>query len=302
MPNIQTKALLFLERLFQLDEYMAKFAESEGDKEKFAAFVYRMRKLDQKKPPRFYRRILRITDQKVQGFPMYIMAPQGEPTEKVVFYLHGGAYNVGPLIAQWVRMRELVEAAGCRVALLDYPMAPEYTCERTMEVTQAAFERLAVTFGAENLVVIGDSAGGGLALAIAMERKKRGLSLPSSLILISPWLDVSMSNPRIPDYEARDLSLDPLGLRVQGDFYRADLPGDHPWVSPKYGDMSGLPPIDLFIGMNEIFFPDCEEFYLKNRQADITFYPYEGMQHDWVMMPIPEGEQAMQQIISRLQG
>lgn len=300
MPKIQTRALLFIERLFQLDEYMARYVEAAGDKEKFAAFVYRMRKLDQKKPPRFYRRLLQVIDQKVRGFPMYVLTRKASHTNKIVLYLHGGGYNTGPLIAQWARMHELVEASGCRVAVLDYPKAPEYTCEHTMEVTQAAFERLAVAFGVENMTIIGDSAGGGLALALAMDRKKRGLSLPSRLILISPWLDVSMTNPRIADYEEKDLSLDPRGLRVQGDFYRDHLAADHPWVSPIYGDAAGLPPIDLFIGTHEIFFPDCQDFYEKNQQADIQFLSYEGMQHDWVMLPIPEGEQAMQEIIARL--
>jgi epsilon-lactone hydrolase len=300
MPNLPTKTLLFIERLFQLDEYMARYADAAGDKERFSRFVYRMRKLDQKKPPRLYRRLLQVVDQKVQGFPMYLLSSHEGHNGKVVLYLHGGAYNIGPMMPQWVRMHELVQAAHCRVAVLDYPMAPEYECERTMEVTLAAFERLAVTFGAHNIVIIGDSAGGGLALALTMERKVRGLSLPGRLILLSPWLDISMSNPRIPDFEEVDLSLDTVGLRVQGSFYCGSLPNNHPWVSPMFGDASGLPPIDLYAGKNETFFPDCQDFYEKNQQADICFHPYEGMQHDWVMLPIPEGEQVMQEIIARL--
>jgi len=296
MPNIPTRFVIWLGKLLRLDEFMARYAGAAEDRRKFDLYVQNMRRLDQKTPPKFYRKFLQISHEDVLGFPLYIMTGLHGKSDKVVLYFHGGGYSVGPLIPQWARMRDLVEASLCTVALLDYPKSPEYQCEKTLQVCMKAFDDLAARFGAENLILLGDSAGGGLALALSMRRKAEGLSLPSHLVLLSPWLDVSMSHPEIVDFEELDLSLDREGLRVQGNYYRGSLPEHHPWVSPIFGDMNGQPSMDVYVGTHELFYPDCRDFSEKNKDKGVTFHAYEGMQHDWMMMPIAEGDQTLAEV------
>ena len=300
MPNIPTRFIIWLEKIFRMDEFMSRYAGAAEDQEKFNQYVQRMRRLDQKMPPKFYRKFLQVTQQDIQGFPFYLMSGLHGKSEKVVLYLHGGAYTIGPLIPQWARMKDLIEASQCTVALLDYPKSPENQCEKTMQVCMAAFDELSMLYGAENIIMLGDSAGGGLALALSMNRQKLGMSLPARLILLSPWLDISMSNPDIPNYEELDLSLDIEGLRVQGANYRGNLPGTHPWVSPIYGDMSGQPVTDVYVGTHELFYPDCRDFSDKTKDLGVSLHVYQGMQHDWVMMPIAEADQALAEILDMI--
>ncbi|MBI9051232.1 MAG: alpha/beta hydrolase [Anaerolineaceae bacterium] len=298
MPSIPSRFIIWLEKIFRLDERMARYAGAADDRQKFDEYIQQMRRLDQKKPPRYLRKHLKINQQTVEDFPLFMMSsPQGR-SRKAVLYLHGGAYTIGPMIPQWARMRDLVEDTHCTVALLDYPKAPEHQCEQTLMVCMEAFDRLAMAFGADNVILMGDSAGGGLALALSMHRKVLAKSLPAHLILISPWLDVSMSNPQIPEYEALDLSLDPVGLRVQGGYYAGKLSCNDPRVSPMFGDMAGQPAMDVYVGTHELFYPDCRDFCTKYAAQDVTLHAYEEMQHDWVMMPIPEGNQAIKEIVS----
>ena len=231
---------------------------------------------------------------------MFLLSRHEGRNNKVLLFFHGGAYNIGPLMPQWVRMRDLVEKYHCTVALLDYPKSPDYQCDKTMEVCMEAYDRLSMAFGKDNISLIGDSAGGGLALALSMLRKARGKSLPQHLILISPWLDVSMSHKEIPDFEPLDLSLDPVGLKVQGKYYAGEVDLKDPIVSPVFGDMTGQPPMDIFVGTHELFYPDCRDFCKKYSKQGVTIHAYDEMQHDWVMMPTPEGDQAIDEIVEIL--
>ncbi|HAE43768.1 MAG TPA: hypothetical protein DCG34_12755 [Clostridiales bacterium] len=300
MPNIPTRFVIWLAKIFRLDEFMSRYAGVAEDQKKFNQYVSGMRRLDQKMPPKFYRKSLQVTRQDIQGFPIYLMSGLHGKSGKVIFYLHGGAYTIGPLIPQWARMKDLVEASHCTVALLDYPKSPENQCDKTLQVCMAAFDELSMLYGAKNIILLGDSAGGGLALALSMHRKSLGESLPSRLILLSPWLDIAMANPDIADFEELDLSLDVEGLRVQGSYYCGNLPGTHPWVSPMYGDMTGQPEIDIYVGTHELFYPDCRDFSEKNKNMGVTLHAYEGMQHDWMMLPIAEADQVLAEIVEMI--
>ena len=301
MPSLPTRIIIWFEKVLRMDERMSRYAGAADDREKFIEYIQRMRRLDQKTPPRFLRKLMKITEQQVHGFPMYLLSSHEGRNNKVLLYFHGGAYNIGPLIPQWTRMRDLVEKYHCTVALLDYPKSPDYQCGKTLDICMEAYDRLSMAFGKDNISLIGDSAGGGLALSLSMLRKAKGKSLPQRLILISPWLDVSMSHNEIPDFEPLDLSLDPIGLKVQGKYYAGDLDLQDPMVSPVFGDMTDQPPMDVFVGTHELFYPDCRDFCEKYKAQGVTMHAYEEMQHDWVMMPTPEGDQAIAEIIEILE-
>ena len=127
-----------------------------------------------------------------------------------------------------------------------------------------------------------------------------GLKAPRKIILFSPWLEIGLLNERVPRYEKRDFMLNAGSLRKIGKIYSGDLPETNYLVSPKYGDVSGLGDIAVFFGSEEIFRPDCVDFCAahKSGKPEVSAYEYEGMQHDWVLFPIPEAYHALDRAVA----
>ncbi len=149
---------------------------------------------------------------------------------------------------------------------------------------------------------MGDSAGGGLSLALVQHMREEGSEQPAHLILLSPWLDVTLTNPAIQEVEALDVVLGVQGLRDAGEMYAGETGTTHYHVSPIYGSVKDLAPITLFIGTHDVLVADCRK--LKAQAAaegvEIDYHEYDEMMHVWMMLPAPEAEQAMNTIAARL--
>ena len=150
----------------------------------------------------------------------------------------------------------------------------------------------------QKVVVMGDSAGGGLSLAVTEQFKAEGIRLPDELILLSPWVDVVMDNEQIKEYESRDpfLSLPPLQLCAK--YWMGDLDA-HDWrVSPIYGDVKGLRNVTVFVGTSEIFYPDVTKLF---RMLDVDpsneIIIGEEMNHVYPLFPIREAKPAVEKIL-----
>lgn len=225
-----------------------------------------------------------------------------------IIYFHGGGYSMEATGLHFQLMKNLVKQTGCALTYIDYPLAPEHTVTQTIDMSLLAYKKLKAGYAKHRFILMGDSAGGGLALALAMLIRDKGLAIegqtdaglagPDQIIVFSPWLDIALTNKRIPEYEKRDVILDVAALREVGEKYRGDVPADNYMVSPKYGDLSGLGAISVFYGTEEIFFPDCQEFCddEQNGGFSVKGYAYEKMQHDWVILPIEEAKRAVGEI------
>jgi acetyl esterase/lipase len=154
------------------------------------------------------------------------------------------------------------------------------------------------------VTLVGDSAGGGLSLALAQRLRDARRPLPPRIVLLSPWLDLTISDPRQGAIARTDPMLDIPGLRAAGRWYADDLSPDDPAVSPLFGDLAGLPPIALFAGTNDLVFPDSDRLRARAREAgvDLTYREYLGLFHIWPMAGIPEGERAMDEMAAYLSG
>lgn len=143
-------------------------------------------------------------------------------------------------------------------------------------------------------MVAGDSAGGGLALAVTLALRDRGSDAPAHTALISPWLDATGSHPEIFEMAPRDPWLHPGGLTVAADAYRGELDREHPWVSPLNGDLAGLGPITLFTGTRDILNVDARRFRPLASAAGVSldFHEAAEMIHVYPLLPIPEGKKA----------
>ncbi|MFC4561345.1 alpha/beta hydrolase fold domain-containing protein [Nocardiopsis mangrovi] len=252
-------------------------------------------------PPRRMDRYCAITLHFRYGWPCYEVTPRTGPAQSNVMVLHGGAYVEQISGMHWRLIHQLVARLRARVWAPIYPLAPQGTAD-TVVPEIARFTREIVDRCSGDTVLIGDSAGGGLALAAAQRLRDGGGHRPSRLILISPWLDVTMDNPDIPAVEHRDPELSRAGLRFAGDLWAGDLDPAHPLASPINGRMDGLPPCTVFIGTHDVLNPDTHRFRAAAERAgvDVDFHEGAGQIHVYPLYPIPEGRRARDHIISTI--
>jgi acetyl esterase/lipase len=219
-----------------------------------------------------------------------------EDTERVVIYLHGGIY-VNEIMQHHIFFCDkLAKKVNATIFAPIYPLAPNHTYEETYEIVEKLYEYL-LTLN-KPIVIMGDSAGGGLSVAFCEYLAVNDLPQPKNLILISPWLDVSMSG----NYD--DVEFDPMlgvdGLRQMGETWAGNLnPRDYK-VSPLFGEVSKLPRTILFVGTHEIFYHDVVKFYnkLKDNGVDVELKVGENMNHVYPIYPlVPESKEAYNHIV-----
>jgi acetyl esterase/lipase len=145
---------------------------------------------------------------------------------------------------------------------------------------------------------MGDSAGGGLALALAQALKAEGLPQPGHIALLSPWLDLTMSDPATLAHEARDPVLKTEAALAAARMYAGDLPLDDPRVSPILGEIEGLAGITVLTGTRDLLNPDARRFVARVQAGGqaAELIEYEGQVHAWMLLPLPEAHQARQQV------
>ncbi|HET7682891.1 MAG TPA: alpha/beta hydrolase [Marmoricola sp.] len=250
------------------------------------------------RPPRL--RGVRVTLVEDTPMPVWTLEPTGRPPSgRVAVSLHGGAYisEIDPI--HWRVLAGLVRRTGVLGVVPLYSLAPAVTAATTVAETTTVMTRLIERFGGENVVLKGDSAGGGLALAVAQQLRDQGAPSVAHLVLVSPWLDVTMREPEQRALEPGDLMLSVDGLVACGRLYAGGLDPADPRVSPLYGDLSGLPPVSVFVGDRDVLVTDARRFVEKARRAgvDVEYVESAGMQHVYPFFPLlPESRAARRRI------
>ena len=201
-----------------------------------------------------------------------------------VVAIHGGGTVFGPERQHWDLWRRIAAASGRTVVAVLHPLAPQGTAA---EVVPAVARAAAVAEGP--VALLGDSAGGGIALAAALLLRERGLT--PTLLLSAPWLDLTMHAPWRME---RDPWLAVPGLRRAADLWRSDLPADHPLVSPLLADLDGLGPIVAASGTRDVLHRDA----LRLQQRVPLGSPFEllvgeGLLHNYPLLPVPEARGAV---------
>ena len=193
--------------------------------------------------------------------------PRNEDRGHKVLYLHGGGYTVGsPRSHRGITARLARQTKG-RVLSVDYRLAPEHPCPAALDDALTAYRWLASRVGASNIAVAGDSAGGGLALALLVALRDLGEPLPAGAFLMSPWVDLSMSMPSHQSNAAYDY-LGTLGHQGEwGAAYAGELGVSDPRVSPLLADLSGLPPLLIHVGGAECLLDEAVALARKVTEA-----------------------------------
>lgn len=236
----------------------------------------------------------------IEGVRCFIFYPEKYKLERTIIYTHGGGY-VGPLDQNHFRFcSRICREKGMKIYMVDYSLAPYRQFPKAMEEVIAVYKYILKTDYPSNIYFMGDSAGGGLALGTVLKLKDGGEPLPSKIILLSPWLDITMTNPHIEDVQKEDnfLTLDYLDECAAN--YAGDEDRKNPYISPMYGDYKGLPPIVFHVGTDDILYPDCFLFRVKadKEGVDVTYRVWEDMIHNFMLLPfVPEARKAVEQII-----
>ena len=222
------------------------------------------------------------------------------PRDVIALYLHGGAY-INPFNAyQWRFMDRLAAEADCPVVAPAYRLAPFATYADAYADLTALYRDLLDKNPDSRIALMGDSAGGGLALGLAEYWRDEGLPLPDRLILFSPWVDVSMDNSDILPLTAIEPILHLELVKLHGIYWAGGQDTHHWQVSPLYGDMEGLPPVTLYCGTRELLLPDISLAADKLAAAgnDVDLHVARGLNHDYPLMPIPDAEPAVREAIA----
>lgn len=238
---------------------------------------------------------------RLAGVAVTTVRPARADSDGVLVYLHGGAYVVGIGEPHWWLLSRLCHETGRTGVMVDYRLAPEHPYPAALDDALAVVGTLAEQHGAEKVVVVGDSAGGGLAVATAMKRRDEGQPLPGKLGLLSPWLDLTMANPAIAALEKKDRVLARRGLLEAGEQYAGGSDPKGPYLSPLYGEPADLPPTLLQVGGLELFLPDCRAYRQKTaaQNGSLSYREYPKLFHVWpLLFPLlPEGEEAVREMV-----
>lgn len=222
--------------------------------------------------PAFLRRRHDVEIATVQGRPVITVTPKDHPPATELIYLHGGAY-VQPIgLPQWILVGQMLRRLDATVTVPLYGLAPWHTVDDALALLGEvhSFVRDRARASGAPLVVGGDSAGGGLTLAHALAQRDEGADLPDRMLLICPWVDVTVSHPEIAALIPRDLTLNPTGLRVAGELWAGTRDVRDPLVSPISADLAGLPPMRSVVGGQEILLPNARDFDRRARTAGVA--------------------------------
>ena len=242
-----------------------------------------------------------ITSEIINGQNVWTIAPK-ETINKFFFFIHGGAYVSSYFPEHWVFFGKLIERTGRTVVTPDYPLAPEHQFEETTKMVYTALVNLIDKAGAENVILIGDSAGGGMAFALSQKlRDEKGVQ-PSQIILLSPLLDMTKSNPEIVEVDQYDPILSVERSTECSKAYAGNADPKNYLLSPIYGNIKNLAPIVLFTGTHDILFPDCKKLsqMAQKENINLTYCEYKDMLHVWLILPVPEADEALDQLIALL--
>ncbi|MBI1761213.1 MAG: alpha/beta hydrolase [Acidobacteria bacterium] len=268
-----------------------------GDETAFVQFA--RRKFD---PPQFmrqpvppYAQIDAVSENGVVG--EWVRA-QDRPAQRTIYYLHGGGYVVGSPQLYRPFTATLAKAAQAKVFALDYRLAPEHRFPAAVDDAVAGYRWL-LAQGArpENMLIGGDSAGGGLTLAALVRLRAEGLPLPAAAVLLSPWTDLAGTGKSLLANEATDAMFYADALKTFAPIYLGKASALEAWASPLYADLKGLPPLLIFVSKSECLLDDSLRLAAKARAAGVSvdLQAWEDLSHVWPVAVgfLPEARAAL---------
>lgn len=281
MPSLRHRLVVRIIRAVRHRPPPADLAEA-------ARRVREQRRSEKQGPTRAVRRVAEVTVSSAEGFPVFTARPRSGGSGPPILYLHGGSYTGDITPQHWGIVAGLVADLGATVTVPQYPLAPEATWRDSREtlLTLARGE-------GRPPVLMGDSAGGGLALALAAALAADGVAAPA-LVLVAPWVDLTVSQPEEALTAARDPWLEPASLRLSGRLWAGEDDPRRPELSPLYADLAGLPPTLVVAGTRDVLFGQSELLVDRLQESGVRVETVTGtgLVHVYPLLPVPEARAA----------
>lgn len=229
------------------------------------------------------REVIRIGDRTTPGVPV-TWIDQDRAREAAVLHLHGGSYVMGETPRHWSWLEELRRRSGVAAAMIHYRMPPQHPFPRALEDAAGVVGQLVrearLTPG--RWILSGDSAGGGLALALAQRLRDEGHGAPAGLLLTSPWTDLTLSDPVVALQADRDVVSTPAALHRAGKLYAGSYLRSDPRLSPRFGAFHGLPPVHLIASGDDMLVGDARAAHasLADAGVEVEYHEQTGAPHD----------------------
>jgi len=287
MASIESKLFYLLLRLI--------------NKKKFLEMQFAFGKFDfnnSRVPPKRTERFCNIDKRTVSGRNVFLLTPKTDKSDRHILYLHGGAYVQNFVRQHWKFLSNLVATTHCTIIAPDYPLAPKHTFNDAFKMVVPLYQELIARVGSDKTVMMGDSAGGGFALALCQKFKIENVHQPQRIILLSPWLDLTLSNPEIKFIDQSDPFLGIPGLRRAALAYAGGYDLHNYMLSPINGALDGLGQISIFIGSNDIMVADTRKLKMLAEQQGISidYRECKDMVHVWMLLYFRESRQAQEEI------
>jgi triacylglycerol lipase len=259
--------------------------------------------LASRRPPRRTTRSVAVRYREFNGWELCTLRADS-PTGKYVLAIHGGAFVCEATVLHWRDYVAIARQTFATVVVPGYPLAPHGTAGTVVPQMADLITWMIGEHGPENVSVYGDSAGGGIALCAAQELVRRNATLPAQMVLLSPVLDATLSNPDIQFVNDPVLSADVLKANFA--LWAADLDLADPLLSPLHGSLSGLPPTAVYAGSLDVLGPDAVALQAKSLATPGTKFTFDlryGQMHDWAMTSwLPEARAVRSQVYHQLLG
>ncbi|MBN1184451.1 MAG: alpha/beta hydrolase [Bacteroidales bacterium] len=238
----------------------------------------------------------------IDGINAEWLKPEGAPENKLILYIHGGGYVSGSCSDHRAFVSKFAKFTGISNLIYEYRLAPEHPFPAAIDDSIKVYHWvLSSGYKPENIVFTGESAGGGLCLALLLALKEKNIPLPAAAIAISPWTDLTCSSD---SYTTKN-KVSPAPLNswiVFSKYYAGDHETTNPLISPLFGNLKGLPPLFINSGVDDELYDDGEKFYIKAKEAgvDVTFRAGMGMVHCYPLLApmFNEATDAMEEIVA----
>ncbi|HAU21080.1 MAG TPA: alpha/beta hydrolase [Erythrobacter sp.] len=234
-------------------------------------------------PEKFNRRF-NVEYWQAAGHDCLTLHPKAGKGAKHILYFHGGGFVLPMLKPHWPLVAAMVEETAASLTVPMYPLAPESSRKQQDKVADAAWANLTRQWSPSEIILSGDSAGGHMALALALRQIRAGGALPGKLALFAPWLDVTMADDAAREVEPHDVILRVEALRAMGAAWAGDDEAGGPECSPLYAaeeELAQLPPTQMFVGQHDMFVIDNRTFARRLGAAggSVKLYEYAGAPH-----------------------
>lgn len=213
---------------------------------------------------------------------------QNKKSNSLVLFIHGGAFISGPAQHHWDSIKTILKNTNHNVWLCNYPKAPEHKIVEISNNIDAVYQAALELYDSQNILLIGDSVGGTLVTALVQRLLKNNIKTPKKVVLISPVMDATMTNPKINEIDLIDPMLSKNGVLSAKQMTTEKNQLSNEMISPINGSFIGFPKTILFLASNDITYPDQEiaVVKMKNENVDLEIIYGENMPHIWPLLPV----------------